>query len=715
PVTFTAMGTAGAAAAIAANSTTTQSGGVGTAVGAPPSVRVTDGLGNPVSGVSVTFTVTGGGGSTSPASPAVLTTGANGEATLTSWTLGTTAGTNTLTASSGSLSGSPVAFTATGSAVNATSIAAISTTSQSAPAGTAVGTPPSVLVTDAIGNPVSGVGVTFAVTGGGGSVTGGSATTNASGIATVGSWTLGAVAGPNTLTATSGTLSGSPVTFIATATAGAAAKLAFQVQPAGATAGATLTPAVEVVVQDAQGNTVTGSSASISVALTTASGATLTGGGAVSAVNGVATFAGLSVDKAASYTLTATSGGLATATSASFSITPAAASQLVFTAQPSDVVAGSVMVPPVQVTVRDGFGNTVATPITSISLTLSPNPGSISGTTTTSTAAGVATFSNLSVSTVGSGYTLTANGGGLQAVSAAFAVLVGTGNKLAFIVQPTNTSVGVAISPAVQVAVQDASGNLIPSATDSIRLSLTPPGFSPTAVVGVRAVNGIATFSNLKIANAGLGYTLSAGTPPGQPVLVGTTSIAFDVVASATTTTLTSDLPDPSVTGQPYTVNFTVASAGGTPTGTVTVSDGTDFCTGGLASGAGSCVLVSTTAGAKSLTATYAGDVNFAGSSSAGRAHTVNKGGTQTQITSDTPDPSVTGEVVTVVWSTAFTSGTGTLVGTVTVADGSGASCSAPVAALSCSLALPIAGNRTLTATYSGDANFNGSGDTEPH
>jgi hypothetical protein len=325
----------------------------------------------------------------------------------------------------------------------------------------------------------------------------------------------------------------------------------------------------------------------------------------------------------------------------------------------------------------------VATPVTSISLTLSPNPGSISGTTTTSTAAGVATFSDLSVATAGTGYTLTAGGGGLPSVqSTTFAVQVGTGNKLAFIVQPSNTTVGVAISPAVQVAVQDASGNLIPTATDSIRLSLTPPGFSPTAVVGVRAVNGIATFSNVKIANPGTGYFLSAGTPPGQPVLVGATSSAFDVAASATTTTLTADTPDPSVTGQPYTVNFTVASAGGTPTGTVTVTDGLDFCSGGLASGAGSCVLISTTAGAKTLTATYAGDPNFAGSSSAGRAHTVNKGGTQTQISSDTPDPSVTGEVVTVVWSTAFTSGTGTLTGTVTVSDGSGASCSAPVAEL---------------------------------
>src|SRR5207302_4118524 len=99
-------------------------------------------------------------------------------------------------------------------------------TSQSATAGTAVGAPPSVIVKDANGNPVTGVAVTFAVAPGNGTVTGGSQTTNGSGIATVGSWTLSATAGPNTLTATSTGLSGSPVTFSATGTAGTAATMA---------------------------------------------------------------------------------------------------------------------------------------------------------------------------------------------------------------------------------------------------------------------------------------------------------------------------------------------------------------------------------------------------------------------------------------------------------------------------------------------------------
>jgi len=87
---------------------------------------------------------------------------------------------------------------------------------QSAQVGTAVAVAPAVTVTDGFGAAVSGATVTFAVASGGGSVTGGTATTNASGVATVGSWTLGSTAGTNTLTASVASLPAA--TFTATAT-----------------------------------------------------------------------------------------------------------------------------------------------------------------------------------------------------------------------------------------------------------------------------------------------------------------------------------------------------------------------------------------------------------------------------------------------------------------------------------------------------------------
>ena len=115
----------------------------------------------------------------------------------------------------------------------ATQIAANSATTQSAIVGAAVTILPSVIVTNATDNtPVSGVSVTFAVALGGGSITGETATTNANGIATVGSWILGTTAGSNTLTATNGTLTGSPVTFTATGTAATSAPTISSVTPA---------------------------------------------------------------------------------------------------------------------------------------------------------------------------------------------------------------------------------------------------------------------------------------------------------------------------------------------------------------------------------------------------------------------------------------------------------------------------------------------------
>jgi len=95
----------------------------------------------------------------------------------------------------------------------AVSISAISSTTIAGAPGGQVAELPSVVVRNQAGQPVAGARVTFAVETGGGAVTGGNATTDASGIATVGSWTLGTTAGTNTLTATTGNLP--PVTFTA--------------------------------------------------------------------------------------------------------------------------------------------------------------------------------------------------------------------------------------------------------------------------------------------------------------------------------------------------------------------------------------------------------------------------------------------------------------------------------------------------------------------
>jgi YVTN family beta-propeller protein len=177
---------------------------------------------------------------------------------------------------------------------------------QSAVVGTAVATKPAVVLKDQFNNLVPNVPVTFLVTSGGGSATGTSALSNGQGIATVGSWTLGDVAGPNTLRASAPGVT--PVTFIATGLAGAPVKLAFVTQPSRSLAGDTIEPPVRVAIQDQFGNTVLPVTDVVHVDLgaTPTPGAKLVGTTDVPAVNGVAVFPNLAIDSAGiGYTLRA--------------------------------------------------------------------------------------------------------------------------------------------------------------------------------------------------------------------------------------------------------------------------------------------------------------------------------------------------------------------------------------------------------------------------
>jgi hypothetical protein len=99
-----------------------------------------------------------------------------------------------------------------------------------------------------------------------------------------------------------------------------AAKLAFVQQPTNASAGATISPAVTVAVEDANGNTVTTDTSTVT--LTLSSGTFASGSNTVSAaaVNGVATFGNLVINTAGTYTLAASDGSLTGATSNAFTI-----------------------------------------------------------------------------------------------------------------------------------------------------------------------------------------------------------------------------------------------------------------------------------------------------------------------------------------------------------------------------------------------------------
>src|SRR5882672_8927519 len=370
-----------------------------------------------------------------------------------------------------------------------------------------------------------------------------------------------------------------------TVTIGPAANLAFTVQPGSVSAGsATITVAVSI--EDAAGHVVPTGTNQVTIAIgTNPSSGALSGTATATAVAGVATFSNLSIGSAGTgYTLAASATGLSGASSNTFNVV-GAPSKLAFTVQPSNVAAGSSITPAITVSVEDTAGNVVPTATNQITIAIGTNPssGTLSGTVQANAVAGVATFSTLSINKVGTGYTLASSATGLTgASSGTFNVTAGAASKLVFTAQPTNTTAGVAISPAVQVTVEDSQGNVVTSATNTITI-----GAGGVAVIGttaVAAVSGVATFSNLSINVVGTGDTLAAAAPG----LTVATSSAFNVLVGAASKLVFTGEPNNVAAGSSINPAVTVSvedNAGNvvtTATNQVTIAIGTNPSSGTL-------------------------------------------------------------------------------------------------------------------------------------
>jgi hypothetical protein len=245
---------------------------VGKAVAIPPTVAILDANGNGIAGIEVTFALASGGGTLTGST---ATTNAEGRAAAGSWIMGTTSGFNTLTAAAVNVPGSPVTFNAIATAAAPATITKLSAEPSSPPAGSNVDSIV-VRIADQYGNPVGGASVTFAVTGGGGSVSPATVVTGANGLAAA-RWILGPDAKvANTATATcaglSTTIGFSLTTGLAVSTVRLAAR-SFVVDSS-----ATFTPGVSVI--DVQGNPIPDAGVTLILRSTSTamiSGATVTG------------------------------------------------------------------------------------------------------------------------------------------------------------------------------------------------------------------------------------------------------------------------------------------------------------------------------------------------------------------------------------------------------------------------------------------------------
>src|SRR5207249_1635488 len=234
-----------------------------------------------------------------------------------------------------------------------------------ATAGTALAPSLRVTALDAAGNLVptftGNVTVAFGGTSGEGSTLGGTTPVAAvSGVATFFDLSLNKTGTGYTLTASASGFA--PVTSAAfDITPGTATQLSFTQQPGTTVAGVAISPTVQVTALDAAGNPVPGFTGSVTIVLgNNPGGSTLGGPTTVAAVNGVAGFSTLTLDKTGTnYWLTATATGLSTATSSGFTITAGAATQLVFGTEPRTTVANHQISPAVKVRAVDAFGNVV--------------------------------------------------------------------------------------------------------------------------------------------------------------------------------------------------------------------------------------------------------------------------------------------------------------------------------------------------------------------
>jgi hypothetical protein len=257
---------------------------------------------------------------------------------------------------------------------------------------------------------------------------------------------------------------------------------------------------------------------------------------------------------------------------------PPAATKLTFTTQPTATNAGAAV--SIAVSVQNASSATVTSDnTTSVKLSFASSPPGASlacvnpgGSGPETVVAGVARFT-CSFNRSGS-YQLAASdtsspGGGhpyTAGTSTTFTIAPGPATALAFTTEPTSTSAGAPISPAVQVSVTDAYGNLVSSDNSTavtLAIGTNPNAGTLSGTTTQTVSSGTATFANLSITAAGSGYTLTASS---NATLTTATSSPFNVTAAMVVgaTLLTGNSGSPCTSGPSCTTASISAPAGTT-------------------------------------------------------------------------------------------------------------------------------------------------------
>ena len=518
-----------------------QVGAPGRELPLPLEVVVTDGDNRPIPDVEISFTTVGAGGGT--ISKPVISSDHEGRVQV-KWTLGAEPGVQTVQAvganSSGSaLDGSPLTFSAEAISPPPARIVLLQAPPTLVQSGTLFDRQPIVGILDPDNQPVAGVDVTASIGSGAGELTGTTTVaTDAAGHAAYGDLTIQGPTGQRTLRFSVSdpaleTVSGPVQVGAGTArTMSGNQPLSYQ-----GTVNSPVSPAPSVAIHDGSGNPVSG----VAVVF----GADRDGSVSPPTVTtdelGVARVTSWTLGRSAGvrYTLTARIQG-AGSDPVVFSATAraGAAGKLQISVQPSPTAQSGVVFsrqPVVQV--EDGLGNPSPQSDLVITATLLSGPaGTLQHASATTNSSGLATFSELSLTGLVGGYTLSFSAPTLAGVASdPISVGAGSASQLALTVPPApDARSRVPFAPQPSIQLQDASGNPVAQPGVEIRASIAS---GQGTLGGQTAVStngeGRADYADLAIVGIPGAYTLRfASTSPASNLISETITLPSVAVVS---------------------------------------------------------------------------------------------------------------------------------------------------------------------------------------
>ncbi|MEO8703250.1 MAG: Ig-like domain-containing protein, partial [Kofleriaceae bacterium] len=582
-----------------------QSAVVDTAFATALSVVVRDADGNGVPNAVVAFAA--------PAQDvtAILTSSSaasdgNGIATMLA-RAGTVTGTYAVTATLAGAA-SPVAFTLTNTPGSAATItASTGSTPQRAAVTTDFVQPLVATVTDAFGNAVPGLAVTYTAptTGATGTLAAATAITAGDGRCAL-AITAGSVAGGYLVTATTTGIT-VPATFELTNLAGPAQTIrAFAGAAQEAVVATAFTAAIDAIVEDAQGNPVADAEVTF-VAPATGASALVATATTVTDASGHATTVVSANTVAGAFTLVAlTPLGAAPAAFELVNLPGAPATVTAVSGTPQAIEVSHGFALPLVVAVADAHGNRV--PDAQVDFVTASHPGAtLSTTSLTTDVDGQAHVLAVADTVIGT-FSVVATVEGATAAtfiltnlaSAPGQVLVRTGGA-------QHVLATTAFAP-VTFQIVDAFGNAVAGAT----LVVEVPSAGATAILGATLPSD---------ANGEVTVALTAGAEVGSFVLSAhatgaltpaTTTLTVDAIP----TTMAVSGPGQVAVDQPVFITVVVSAAIGTPTGTVTIAgaDGRDLGTAVLANGSATLELATQPLGSHTFVVRYAAQGSYGAS-----------------------------------------------------------------------------------------------------